>query len=207
MDKFYLLCFLFFKLLFYINSLKCKNRTIEHCNKCASGINGDTCAQCEDTYFPLYANLNCIKCDDEIEGQKECGGKCDSSKYSTIYTVLCEENGCKEGYYNIDGICFECSIGSEHCTNCTYIAPLGSQKKKFKCLLCEGGLYGIYRIWESDGKCHTCDGLIPNCIQCHYENGTNKAICDKCVDDYYVDPITKSKCNKCYNDYITGGEC
>ena len=131
MDKYFFLCILFFNHLLYINSLKCKNRNIEYCNKCTSGGNEDTCAQCEDTYFPLYANLYCIKCDDKIDGQIGCGGKCESSKYNKISNVLCEENGCKEGYYNLDGICIECFKDSEHCTNCTYIAPSGSQKKDF----------------------------------------------------------------------------
>ena len=132
MDKIYFLCFLFVNLLYYINSLLCKNNSIDHCLKCASEGNEDTCEQCEDTYFPLYSNTYCIKCDDEIDGQKGCGGKCDSSNYTTILNVLCEENGCKEGYYNVDGICNKCNKGSEYCTNCTYIAPLGNQKKKIQ---------------------------------------------------------------------------
>ena len=67
MDKFYFLYLLFVNLIFYINSLKCKNRNIDHCKKCASGDKGDTCEQCEDKYFPLYANLKCIKCDDDFD--------------------------------------------------------------------------------------------------------------------------------------------
>ena len=175
MEKFYFLCLLFVNLLFYVNSLKCKNTDIEHCKICASGENEGTCEQCEDTYFPLYANAYCIKCDDKVDGQVGCGGKCDSSKYQTIFNVLCEENGCKDGYYNVDGICDKCNKSSEYCTNCSYIAPPGSEKKEFKCLDCEGGLHGIYRVWEINGTCHTCDGLIPNCTKCHYENGTKNA--------------------------------
>ena len=124
-----------------------------------------------------------------------------------MFTVSCEENGCKEGYYNVDGLCNECIKASEHCTKCSYIAPSSSQEKIFKCLDCEGGIEGIYRVWKIDNKCHLCDGVIPYCIKCHYEKGTYKIICDECENNYYVDPNTKAQCIKCNRRDISGGNC
>lgn len=187
-----------------IKSLKCNIREIQHCKKCGTGDFSDTCAECEDKYFPLYSNISCIKCNDEEFGQDGCIGKCDGLNYNKYHNILCEENGCKEGYYNVDGFCFNCTKGSEHCIKCSYLAPLGSSIKRFKCDECEGGQLGIYRISEIDGKCTTCD--VPNCNKCHYIPGSSKSECDVCNKGYYVN--SNGGCSKCeYKRNINDGEC
>ena len=64
---------------------------------------GDTCIECKSKYFLFFNNLLCLACDDKIYGQVGCGGNCDSSNYIVTRNVFCEENGCKEGYYNLNG--------------------------------------------------------------------------------------------------------
>ena len=48
----------------------------------------------------------CIRCDDSIYGQIGCKGECDSEDYFNLGFVYCKE--CKEGYYNLEGICKNC---------------------------------------------------------------------------------------------------
>ena len=36
------------------NSIICGDKSIEHCSKCSSGENSDTCETCEDKYFPIF---------------------------------------------------------------------------------------------------------------------------------------------------------
>ena len=187
-----------------IKSRKCNIREIQHCKKCGTGDLSDSCAECEDKYFPLYSNISCIKCNDEEFGQVGCIGKCDGSNYINSRNVLCEENGCKEGYYNVDGFCFNCTNGSEHCIKCSYIAPYQSNIKRFQCNECEGGLYGIYRVSDIDGTCTTCK--IQNCIECHYINGSNDSVCDVCKKGYYVN--STGGCSECkYINNIANGVC
>ena len=190
-------------LIFIIKTLKCDIREIQHCKKCGIGILSDSCAECEEKYFLLYSNISCIKCNDEQYGQVACIGKCDGSKYNEYHNVLCDEEGCKEGFYNLDGFCFNCTKGSEHCTKCTYQAPSGSNIKRFKCIECEGGLNGDYRVSDSDGICHTCQ--ISNCIKCHFIPGTYKSECDVCQQGYYANSGGCSKCNDRNN--IDNGYC
>ena len=125
---------------------------IEHC-KLFNDID-EICSECEDKYFPLFGGgLECIRCDDETHGQIGCEGKCDTSRIIDTRIPLCEENGCKEGYYNVEGICFPCSINSPNCTKCSYNAISEDSGKWFTCLECEGGKNGIFRP-HSDGKCY-----------------------------------------------------
>jgi len=85
--------------------------------------------------------------DDENEGQKGCEGSCDSSKYSITRNVLCDK--CKEGYYNIEGICLQCSIGSPNCTNCSYEAYEGSDKKYLNALNVLMMIIGYLKLMEN----------------------------------------------------------
>jgi len=186
--------------LFTIQKL-CGRSEIAHCIECDT--EHEKCTKCENKYFVLFAGLKCISCNDKLYGQLACEGNCDGSRYNELKNVLCDE--CKEGYYNINGICHQCSVGSENCNKCSYVAPPGSDQKKFKCLECVGGLYGQYRVDSYDGKCHTCQK--PNCTECVFIDGTKDDYnCIKCIDNFYP---SNGKCKECHynHNYITGGIC
>ena len=202
MLKFLILKFLFIILISSINSIPCGDREINNCKTCGTGILSDTCAECDEKSFPLFGNLNCFKCNDKDYGQVGCQGYCSSSQYEKFENVICEEKGCKTGYYNLNGFCTQCSMTSDNCTNCTYELS-SSGKKEFKCLDCVGGLNGDLRIWEVDGRCHTCK--IEHCLECEYIKGTKNSKCKKCEKDYFIDD--KGKCSQCHNKDIVGGEC
>ena len=46
--------------------------------------------------------------------------KCDGTNFMTTRFPFCDKEGCAEGYYNLNGICTNCSMGSENCKKCTY---------------------------------------------------------------------------------------
>ena len=141
-----------------------------------------------------------IPCDHEYYGNIGCGGNCDSSKYKEINNILCEENKCKEGYYNLEGICVQCSIGSEYCSKCTYLVPYKDSSKEFKCNECINDKYQVL----DDGRCHQC--FINNCLDCHYPYLSKTPICDKCDNGYYIN--SNGTCSKChYPIHINNGLC
>ena len=180
--------------------LLCGKNNIEHCIKCNS--QHDICDICEDKYFPLFGGgAFCISCSNETYGQVGCQGNCNGTTYALTKIPLCEENGCKEGYYNIKGICNPCSVGSANCAKCIYL-PSENRGKEFRCIECVGGLYGDYRV-QNDGLCGTCN--LPNCIDSQYVNGTNDCICKKCVNEYYIN--SHQSCSHCEfkTHYISGG--
>ena len=197
--------FISFYTLFIINYIltsqkPCGGNEIDHCIDCKTeqGI----CTKCENKYFISFAGLKCISCNHEKYGQLGCDGNCDGSKYKEIKNVLCDK--CKEGYYNIDGICTPCSFGSENCVKCSYEASSEINKKIYTCLECVGGLNGEYRV-AKDGICRKCP-LPPNCIECRYKNGTNDVECIKCEDNFY---LSNGVCNGCFyqSNSIAGGIC
>ena len=181
-----------------VNSKHCGGREIENCKTCGTGIYSDTCAQCEEKSFPLFENLNCFKCDDKEQGQLGCQGHCSQISGN----VICEENGCKTGYYNLNGMCVQCSMISNNCTNCNYVLT-SNGIKNFKCLDCLGGLYGDLRLSNEDGRCHTCK--IDYCYECEYERGSMDSKCKKCYENYYIN--SQGKCSKCYWKVNTEGSC
>ena len=71
--------------------------------------NNNKCEKCEDKF--------CLPCDDKYYGQIGYDGNCDSSIYENALFAYCN-NKCKEGLYNINGIYFNCSIGSPGCKIC-----------------------------------------------------------------------------------------
>ena len=175
----------------------CGRNEIANCNTC--DLENEICLNCINGYFPLFAGLECIKCNHEKYGQKACEGKCDFENGK----VLCDK--CIEGYYSVDGVCFTCSSGSENCAKCSYEASPGSSQKIYKCLECVGGPNSIYRVSNVDGKCRTCT-LPPHCLECAYIYGTNGVKCIRCEDGYYPSNGQCISCNYQYND-ITGGSC
>ena len=111
------------------NALECGDRQIENCKECGKGNQSDTCAVCEDNYFPLLYNLFCFACDDPLYGQEGCKGQCTYKLDNTNYLyVNCSD--CKEGYYNKNGVCYKCGDDdySKGCSECSY----DSQEKKMK---------------------------------------------------------------------------
>ena len=170
------------------NSLKCGDRIIENCKECGKGNKSDTCAVCENNYFPLLYNLFCFACDDPFYGQKGCKGQCtyNLDNINLLYNNCLD---CKKGYYNKNGVCYKCELNIPGCSECSY----SSQNNELKCLNCstEEG----YRLNQTS-NCVKCDDLLDNCEKCHFvgNNGT-EAECDQCIDGTYLD--SKKKCIEC----------
>ena len=201
MIKFFIFYFLYANLLL-LKALECDGRNINYCKKCGEGMLSDTCTQCEKKSFPLFNNLACYKCDDEKYGQVGCIGECDSSQYISTKNTICKEY--KEGYYNVDGFCTKCSIGSENCIKCTYESLAPNQAKEFKCLDCLGGLKGKYRVSSDYKTCITC--YVPYCLKCYFVEGEMRAECEECIPNYYVN--SQGTCSLCTTkNNIKNGYC
>ena len=202
MFQFVSLYILFISKFLLTKQLLCGSNNIENCIEC--DLINDLCSKCEDKYFPLFGGgLSCIRCNDQQYGQLGCEGKCDGSKYSITKMPLCDANGCNDGYFNENGICYQCSIKLNNCVKCSYVAPSGSSQKQYKCLECVDGLNGAFRL--INGICQTCQNK-PGCNGCNYVKGSDDYICSSCQNDYY---LSNGKCISCsYNSYsITNGDC
>ena len=173
-------------------ALKCGNQKIENCQKCGSGDASDTCIQCKDKYFLFLNNYYCLPCDDPIYGQIGCGGNCDGSRFNETRIALCNKNDCKEGYYNLNGICFNCSDGSYGCSKCTYESKYD---EKFKCQEC---ISNEFQIDKNDNQCYHCY-YKEYCEKCHFSED-QISICDKCYEGFYLN--SENKCQKCKNNII-----
>ena len=180
--------------------LTCGEEQINNCKECGKDSQSNSCTTCQVEHFPLLENLLCIPCDDPIYGQAGCEGECDSSKYSQTGFISCQK--CKEGYYNLEGLCYTCNTGSPGCKECTYEKEEGSITR-FKCSKCLND--EEYRI-DEDFKCVKCNDRISNCKKCHYigETGYNVE-CDECNNGYYLDSY--KQCSSCGDETITGGYC
>ena len=191
-----------------ISNLLCGEEEIDHCLECGTGDDFETCAKCEDKFFPFLHNVFCLPCDHEYYGMVGCGGKCSvkNNNYAEQRNIICEKDKCKEGYYNLVGFCDPCEFGSPFCGKCTY-SPLNTSEtdtlitedKYFNCNECINNEFKL----SSDGRCYHC--YMYKCVKCHFEpNG--REVCDKCVDNYYVN--NGKTCTKChYPVYISGGRC
>ena len=186
------------------SNLLCGEEEIEHCLQCGTGVKSETCVLCEDKYFLFMNNVLCLPCDNPLYGSYGCGGKCDENNWITTRNVLCEKTGCKEGYYNLEGFCLKCSVGSDNCAKCTYEPPSGTNSNStlenyFTCQACINNQYKI----ENDGRCNKC--YIFHCQHCHYDENEN-SVCDRCYGGYYVN--SAKKCSLCHWPvYIAGGIC
>ena len=160
-------CILLFTfLLFKVRSLQCGEENIKHCLECGVGTNKNTCKKCEDKYFLFLENLLCLPCDDKIYGQIGCGGKC-SLINSDPFSILCEKEGCKDGFYNLNNICQKCSDFDSKCGKCTYDPPSGYSSKKtvsryFNCIEYANDQFSM----EIPGESWSC--LISGCNRCHF---------------------------------------
>ena len=77
-----LVLILFNFLLNQSQALKCDEETIDHCTKCGTGQNSDSCSTCDNKYFQFFNNLLCLPCNDPTYGQIGCEGNCDGTNYA-----------------------------------------------------------------------------------------------------------------------------
>ena len=177
-------------------SLKCGENEIEGCNKCGTGENSTKCSLCEDKYFLVLDGEKCIRCDDELLAMAGCGGNCQMIKSEK--NVLCQENSCKEGYYEIyPGTCAICSFLFYGCGKCSYT------NEKFNCLECQEEDHYISNKYNICKYCH-----LNGCKKCLNENA-----CEECREGYVLYPNGKcnyydSRCKKIeYSEEKEGGIC
>ena len=181
-----------------IDALKCGENEIANCVECGVGENESTCISCEDKHFLFFHNLLCLPCDDPLYGQAACGGNCDATNYETTRNVLCEKNGCKEGFYNLEGLCFNCSVSNTGCKRCTY------DEGGFKCLECLNKQYKL-----KNGICDSC-GYYSNCKRCSHNFNVDYTsyICEECYQGFYLDNEDNTNCKKCKEPTeINNGYC
>ena len=192
----------FFLLINSINNLLCGEEEIDHCVQCGTGENFETCFKCEDKYFPFMSNVLCLPCDNPLYGMYGCGGNCDATNYVKTRNVICEENACKEGYYNIEGMCIPCSKPVPYCGKCTYAPPVGinSNETVLKHFSCDKCINNQFKL--ENNRCYHC--FLWKCAICHFEPN-NRAVCDKCITNYYVN--SSRLCSECYWVGIIGGKC
>lgn len=185
------------------SSLECNDQLIDHCTQCNSGDNSDSCAKCEEKYFPFFNDLLCLPCDDAIYGQSGCKGKCDATNYIIQRNVMCELGSCKEGFYYMNGICTPFNKTSPGCSKCTYEVQEKETKGNLTCNECESNEYKLNEF----GKCEKCN--MTNCQKCHYENNNLNKKCDQCIySNYFVN--SKGECDSCwytYHEDYKGKEC
>ena len=136
--------------IFFGAILKCGEEVIENCIKCDNEERKDTCSLCKPNHFQFFNNLFCLPCDDEIYGQIGCGGNCDGKRYNEMGFALYEENGCKEGYYNLNGFCFNCFDGSPGCKKCI-IEDRGENRTETEIYKCEECINNEYKLSSEFG--------------------------------------------------------
>ena len=188
--------------------IECSGNPIQHCTKCGSGNKTDSCSLCEDKYFPILGGKLCIPCNDPIFGSVGCEGKCSPNlNYIQEFKShiipkfsFCEEKGCKEGTFNKNGTCRNCSDYNQGCSKCTF--SYENNNEKFACLECK--TYDDYTYFLlNNGFCNEC--YMDNCDMCHYLNDDPlEKECEKCEYEYYKDE--NGTCQPCYID-ISGGSC
>ena len=183
---------------------KCGDEVIENCAQCGTDDKADTCIECNDKHFLFFHNLFCIPCDDPLYGQVGCGGNCDATDYLETRNVICEKDGCKEGYYYLNGFCTECFVGSYGCKRCN-VTLNENNEKEFKCLECIDDYY----LDQNDGRCYYY-GCNSHCKKCHVTlvNDNKEKVCDECYNGYYLEPNSYHNCKKCKNNVeIANGYC
>ena len=197
--------FLIFWILAFWNHLKifvCRDVTIQNCESIKKEKDQNICVKCKDKHFLFFNDLYCFACNDSYYGQIGCGGNCNSSNYLQDRFIYCNPNECKEGYYYLKGICFNCSIGSPGCKTCNVTETKNNNQidYSYKCQECLSNEYFL----DDFGTCQKCQ--MNNCKKCHYTDKYSKKECDECDYNYY---LTYNKtCKKCKEYvYIEHGYC
>ena len=177
-------------------SLKCGENEIENCETCGSGESANTCLKCKDKYFLIFHNLYCKSCDDPEYGQVGCGGNCDSLNYLNTGFAFCNDNDCKEGFYNLNGICYDCNNGVPNCKKCKVEQENENSPLKYECEECISNEYKLYEN-HGCGKCY-----LTNCEKCHYYEDIT--VCDECKIGFY---LKDGMCIECKEVNIDDGKC
>ena len=165
-----------FILILTIHSKECGDIDIEGCDICGTGANANKCSKCSNKYFSVFEGEKCLKCDDSLLAMAGCGGNCELLDKSER-NVHCEENSCKDGYYEIvPGTCAVCSFLSDYCTKCSFLKEEGNDEKVFKCLECEDKYYPL-----PNGNCKYCE--LSGCLKC-----LNETHCETCRNSYALFP-------------------
>ena len=158
-----------------------------------------TNGECNDNYFTRNGKV-CIKCDDEKNGMPGCGGKC-TFKLNREYQLKCEENKCKDNYFEtLPGRCNLCRNALSGCQSCEYIVngiQPAFQPLRIRSLICNKCDTDLFLY---NGKCLTCQDIVPGCKECVQEN--NQIKCVEIADGYYFDNEGQIKncqdnCKKC----------
>ena len=109
----FLLIYILLDLLFIQSlALKCGEEEIKNCKRCGEDDQVNTCEECEDKYFLFMNNLYCMPCADPYYGQDGCEGNCIPFIKVNSHYIECNENDCIDGYYNLNGFCISCGLGS-----------------------------------------------------------------------------------------------
>ena len=181
------------------NVLKCGEQEIENCIECDKGSTLGACAKCQDNYFLFFHNLMCIACNNETFGQIGCEGNCDGSRFTTDRFAYCNKDDCKEGYYNLNGLCFRCSEGSPGCKKCIITSEKEEEDPKYICQECLSNEYNLTEY----GYCVHCS--LQYCEKCHFD-AKGSALCDKCLSGFYLNSV--GDCKKCHDPVdIENGKC
>ena len=174
MKKNFISYFLLLKLISFSLNYEIYEKNVENCQKyfCEDEGNCQTeeikkCKQCNDKYFPFLKGLLCLPCDDPTYGNVGCGGNCDGSKFENIGFAYCEKDGCKEGFYYMEGKCVNCSLTSPGCKRCHNKEIVNSDNQFNYEFVCDECLNNEYKLTEF-GICKKC--TIARCNRCAYTN-------------------------------------
>ena len=154
-----------FYILFLLNQVKildCRDVTIKNCESIKKEDDQDICAKCKDRHFLFFHNLYCFACNDSYYGKIGCEGNCNSSRYQQDRIVYCNPNECKEGYYYLNGICFNCTIGSPGCKTCNVTETKINNQIDYS-YQCQECLNNEYKLDE-----------FGTCQKCHYNDNYSK---------------------------------
>ena len=156
MKKFVL--FFLFVFLYQVKLLDCRDVVIQNCESTTKEEDQDICIKCKDRHFLFFHNLYCIACNDPYYGQIGCEGNCNGSRYQQDRIAYCNPNECKEGYYYLNGICFNCTIGSPGCKTCNVTETKINNQIDYS-YQCQECLSNEYKLDEF-GICQKCEMLI-----------------------------------------------
>ena len=119
-----------------------------------------------------------------------CGGNCDF-KINREYQLKCENNGCKEGYFEIlPGQCELCKNYIKGCNKCSYIENIEIkyimiERIRKRELICNDNCEEK-NIFKVDNKCVNCSDIHQGCIECFLDKNNNIK-CNKTIKGYYID--------------------
>lgn len=191
----------FILFLSFIVYLKCSSNTIENCIELGQNGNLTYCKKCKEKHFLFFHDLYCLPCDHKYYGQIGCGGNCNSSSYKLDRVVYCE-NKCKEGYYYLNGFCFNCDKGSPGCKKCNVTETQNQNGQKAYNYICQECLSNEYRLSEF-GTCEKCK--ISYCLKCKFRDDNLSQECMQCEPNYYL--ANDGICKSCYDLYFGEGYC